>query len=99
MAQRMQPTLTYPIAGRRTRHQCLLRRLNEILSRRDAGRTKLELWDLTHRIKLGVGQDIGCGFRKAERDEHHAFRHIAILTRLERDRAPTRLDRDKALRT
>src|SRR3546814_10675827 len=50
-------------------------------------RAELELGDLAEGIKLRVGEGVGRGFGEAERDEHHALRHVAIAPDLELDLA------------
>ena len=43
---------------------------------------EFKLRDFAKRIQLRVGEEVGGSFCKAEWNKHHAFGHVAILTRL-----------------
>jgi hypothetical protein len=41
-------------------------------------RAELEFGNLAERIEHRIGQEVGGGFRVAERHEHHVLRHVAV---------------------
>jgi hypothetical protein len=58
-------------------------------------RAEFEFGNFSERIERRIGQEVRRGFRLAERHEHHVFRHVAIGTHLDLDRAAARLAPDK----
>src|SRR5581483_9462485 len=75
--------------------QAGLFRSDPYVCRLDLGGAELELGDLAHRVELWVGQQVCGRLGKAERNEHHALRHIAVGAGLQHDLATSGRDTDE----